>query len=522
MKLALKIHRTKYIKRILCITLCLMIMLVTFISDMQECKAMAPAVAIGGWAIAGAAAIIGAVLVAQGLTFTDENSLSKVVDWFVSGSDSTLRDHLYDMCLNFAINGVLSIPDEVWTGSRDFVQSNFTVGNQTITKHFYIDALKTSVGGTEYIDYLPVNYNVPYEELPVGLPSKFTIGIDTYEYVLVDYIGKNKDLKLYKNGTKTGMTITVNTRVPWSVYLEVYKSYGVNRYRIRVRNAGYEELAWDDTDAYWHNLGNETTSDYSIPAEAGSITVTGQDVVLNPEWDIKVNETREIGYPVDLSALIGATYEDVLNPEYDWEEGETPSDDPMAPAIDPSWLQGLLDGLFGRIQDVLDSVWNWLQNFWNSFLQKLQQGLQPLTDVLSNIYTSVQAIGVSISAIAENIIEPDMNSSFQNYKLPDLFLLLLLLIIAVIRLLLRGLVYIISLYSLSPSSSMFNEYVVQGINFLKNQQIPWFNMSFFSIYEVLIGFLFGLVVIRLSKKFVLSLNDGGLLRYLRNRMQEGD
>ncbi len=303
-------------QRLLCLLLSVLIIMLCTYGQYQEAYAFAPALVLAGYAVPEAVAIVGTVLCAAGLTWAGQAAIDATCDWFYANCTPAIKQGIADM-IGTASNGIAQVSDEVWGYARDWVQAHYAIDENTMTNHYYDATLQTTIGSDIYTDYLPANYAVPYTEFPVGLSSTFTVGLDTYEIVVGDYIGKNKHVALRKNGSAhpSAMIVIVNTAVSWCVYLDAATNYGVTRFTLRIRGAGYNRTAWEEIDTYWPSLGSDTMGVEAVPGAAISVPVTGADVLGNPAWDIK-KETgeRSIGYPATLDDLVGKTYDDVGNP----------------------------------------------------------------------------------------------------------------------------------------------------------------------------------------------------------------
>jgi hypothetical protein len=198
---------------------------------------------------------------------------------------------------------------------------------------------------------------------------------------------------------------------------------------------------------------------------------------------------------------------------------------------DRSWWQTLLSPitaaltgigtLVGGIYDLWQKFWEWLQSFWEKLTAVLTGALAP---VLTQLGVMTQAITSIDDKIANKIADDATDTSGSmppQFDLPDLFWLLLLMIIAFIKLVLRGLVYVMSMYNISADGSMLPDDVVAGIEFAKNQNIPYFNVSFWSIVQILSTLLFGLALIKTGKKFLLSLNSQSLINTYLEKFKGG-
>lgn len=121
--------------------------------------------------------------------------------------------------------------------------------------------------------------------------------------------------------------------------------------------------------------------------------------------------------------------------------------------------------------DYLSEITNWTRNFWDNF-----------NDSIGN--------GNSSSS------EPDLTDQTKNYRIPDLFLLILKVILACIRMNLRALTYIITLEVIPSDSWNMNSNIVAGIDFFRNQNIPYINISIWNAVTSMVTVVFGLSVIK--------------------------
>ncbi|PNT90897.1 hypothetical protein [Clostridium thermosuccinogenes] len=493
-------NKYKFLKIALIMLLSLIIIVSSVLNQYLEAYAFAPALVLAGWAIPEAVTIIGALLCAAGLTWAADKAIEKTVDWFVADVAPAIRDGLYDMVTS-AKDGIARVSNEIWTETRNWIQDKFVQGEQVITKHYYSEELTVINGEETEKVYLPVNHDVPLNEMPVGLPQTFQIGSDVYEIVANNVAGIYTDVYYRKNGARPSdvMVATVNPSVPWCVYLESFDYYGETAYRFRLRYAPYGKYEYVD-DINWPVLqnvkGNDIPADWDIP-------VVGQDVVLNPDWDIaNENGERVIYVPQAVTDLVGDTYVDVTNPQE--EEEEDPVNPPVGGELTGTWWQSLLNTLFGPIISILNGLWELFQDFWSKLLERLQTALSPLSQTLSDIFTNIgtQAMAIvnTITGVRDSVAESDITDRAKSYKLPDLFILILKVILACIRLLLRALIYMASIVTIEPNGSLLNSNVKSGINFLKNQKIPNLNITVWTMFSSMMTVLFSFAVVRRIKR----------------------
>lgn len=119
----------KYIKkRLLCFTLCILVIFTTMMIQLEEAHAFVPIV-IAGVAIAPEVVAAGAcLLTAAGLTFASSADAQEAFGrMWVQGGEN-LRNNL-----SIIGTGIVNISDSLWTSVQGWVKSNFTTGTNTKT-----------------------------------------------------------------------------------------------------------------------------------------------------------------------------------------------------------------------------------------------------------------------------------------------------------------------------------------------------------------------------------------------------
>lgn len=124
--------------------------------------------------------------------------------------------------------------------------------------------------------------------------------------------------------------------------------------------------------------------------------------------------------------------------------------------------------------------------------------------ILSNIYDTIKQgvvdIVNSITAVNENTVETDLTEDFRNYKLPDLFILILKVLLSIIMLIVRALSFLFTFYSIEPYTGWLHPDIAVGINYLKNYNLPLFGLNFFELINTVFLIIVGLTILRRVNK----------------------
>ncbi|MEM0173426.1 MAG: hypothetical protein QXI16_02850, partial [Sulfolobaceae archaeon] len=234
-------------------------------------------------------------------------------------------------------------------------------------------------------------------------------------------------------------------------------------------------------------------------------TVVGQETIVdNPDYDpTDAMGNVTVGVPETMETLIGATADTVSQPY----AGENPIET-------TTWWQNALDGVSSvfasaisgvqsigqSIWDIATNIWEWLQEFWETLAEALATALSGVITWLTNVYEQCVAMVQTLTGINTAVAEADLTAKITQYKIPDLFILVLKVILACIRLILRALIYLATIVSIQADSSLINAYTVQGIEFFKNQQVPNLSISVWNMASAMLTLLFSLSVVRRIRK----------------------
>jgi hypothetical protein len=156
-----------------------------------------------------------------------------------------------------------------------------------------------------------------------------------------------------------------------------------------------------------------------------------------------------------------------------------------------TWWQNALNTVSTPIAGALEGMAGTLADIKKAIADGLQTATKPLIDAVTGVKDAVIA-----DTAAEATAEPDITPTVKDYNIPDLFILILKVVLACIRLVLRCSVYLATIVAITPDSSLLNANAVSGIDFFKNQNIPNLNVSIWTLFSSLITVLFGLAVVK--------------------------
>lgn len=539
-----KCMETKLLKIAIMLFLTLCIITTTFYLDYQEVHAT-PLV-LAGILIPEAVQIIGALLVAAGLTYATNEAIDYTANWYWSEIAPEIRDGVFSM-VESASNGIASVSQNVWNSAVEWVNSNFNVGENTVTRNYYTGAITITYGSEPVTVYLPVNYNVGSTELPIGIPANtlFNIGNDVYEFRVWNYIGTNKEARLYKNDVSEGMTYIINTAVPYAFYIETYVDSGVSRCRFRLRSAGYNATEWNTDDGYVGAIPISGASVLpNVPGSNISQNVTGQTVV-GTSHDIVQQDgvTRMISYPTSSNDLLNKEKSDVvintvITPFSDSWEGTfrdcVPTGEYIFEGTGTATIgyetAGTWEGIWttdsqtgarvwtGTFTDASANTWEgvitgvvpdtrtWLEDLLSGqliagTLAQIRDAVQgvaaPIVAAITGTLTAaVDGVKTAVNAVEDKVTDTDINPKMREFHIGDLFLIFLDVLLACIALVIRACIYLATIVTIPADASLLNSHTISGIDFFKNQNIPVLNISVWNLFSGFMTLIISLSVVK--------------------------
>lgn len=157
---------------------------------------------------------------------------------------------------------------------------------------------------------------------------------------------------------------------------------------------------------------------------------------------------------------------------------------PTDPDIDKAWWETLIGGAVSGLAGAIGQVGTLVSGIPAS----IAQALSPAT-------TDIKTIADSMANVEDAVAEADLTDTIKNFDIPDLFILSLRVIIATILMVGRAIVFVITIQGIPPDGSMIPSNMMVGLNYTKNYQLPM-GISIWDLANVLIGFLFGLIIFK--------------------------
>lgn len=415
----------------------------------MEAKAFVPLV-IAGVAIAPEVVAAGATLLcAAGITFASSADAQRAfTDMWVTGS-TNLRSNLSALGA-----GIVSVSDSLWTTTRDWVNSRFKQGTNTITSQYHESnvngntipySTSTSTVFTLGSTYsLPETYNLYVWSdggwNHVDYPSGTTIQILPYyyttsggvEYYKMKTLINGIDTDIAYSDMSTGKYLGANSPIDFYIVRDI----SIQRYQLWISayNQNGVKVNYKVTDL------KAATDAMTSP----TVSAQGESVVGQSDYDFKTDAgTRTIQVPSTVDEVVGKTYTQVQNPtatpepvtpysnswvgsfracvptgEYTFAgsgtytgtmgvttTGTWEGEWTWAPTDVRKWTGTFTDStgatwtgtatetavIPGGNDGVLGNIWNWLQEFWEKILEKMQQALQPVAQTLEDIKSQVEA-----------------------------------------------------------------------------------------------------------------------------------
>lgn len=132
-------------------------------------------------------------------------------------------------------------------------------------------------------------------------------------------------------------------------------------------------------------------------------------------------------------------------------------------------------------------------------------GLGTIAQWLENIWEAIQeGIGVISESTTADPTDPDpnLNEKADDLQWPDFFLCIWHVLVACIGLILRAGVFLVSLFSVEPDSSLLNANIIEGLEFFKNQELPVFGVTFWNAISATFTLLISIFVVKKANNFV--------------------
>ena len=209
------------------------------------------------------------------------------------------------------------------------------------------------------------------------------------------------------------------------------------------------------------------------------------DVVDNPEWDFQATDGRRVVYVPSEGVIdnyIGITHDELLNMT---NQAITDVPVPGTDEEDKAWWQDVIGGVKSKVDEAgqliagtLEDIKAWMAGTYENIISSISEG--------------TASIAEEIRAQQEEDLEPKA----REFKLLDIFVIFLDVLIACIKLVIRACVYLATIVTIPPDGSLLNDDTQSGLNFFKNQIIPVINISIWDMYSGLMTLVISLAVVK--------------------------
>lgn len=207
------------------------------------------------------------------------------------------------------------------------------------------------------------------------------------------------------------------------------------------------------------------------------------DVVDNPEWDYETTDGRRAVYvPAEgtVDNYINVTHEELLEMT-----NQAITDVPGVDEEEKAWWQDVIGGVKSKVDEAgqliagtLEDIKAWMEGTYQNIIGSIAEG--------------TASIAEEIRAQQEEDLEPKA----REFKLLDIFVIFLDVLIACIKLVIRACVYLATIVTIPPDGSLLNDDTQSGLNFFKNQIIPVINISIWDMYSGLMTLVISLAVVK--------------------------
>jgi hypothetical protein len=227
--------------------------------------------------------------------------------------------------------------------------------------------------------------------------------------------------------------------------------------------------------------------DYNIAA------IGAEGVVDNPAWDFETEEgERAIYVPTDgtIDNYIGITHEDLLTMT---NEAVIGIPVPDTDEEEKAWWEQLVGGVSAKVEEgaqllvgTLADLKVWLEGTYQNVIGSIQAGTATIAE--------------EIRAQAVEDLEPKI----RQFKISDIFIVYLDVLLACIRLVIRACVYLATIVTIPPDGTLLNDDAQSGLDFFKNQIIPVINISVWDMFSGLMSLIISLAVVKRVRRVVES------------------
>ncbi len=328
---------------------------------------------------------------------------------------------------------------------------------------------------------------------------------------IVTYASSNNFKKLYMN--EDNIEGWFGSSVPFKrseIYVPQYDDWGReidgnipewnnNEQAYNYRVSRYKTSNYADLYATTHNIYSAWTGDLIFKKN-----VSAEDEIIGVEKIISVDgivyDPRMLERAIDPMPNSKDTYEDkyIKIPE-NINEADISTTSPTDVIGDVVEEDG--EEVFVPVPETFPQDIDRVGDFPGT-IEGINAGVKTVNWQLTKIRELIGDLAISTPAT------PDMHLEVPEGKiditLPNILILLLGVLAAIIRLVIRFLIFIKDLVLVAPSNAVLPDEMILGLEFLKNHQIPYFNMSFYNLFSSLMMFMFGVKIIKVTKSYAIN------------------
>lgn len=535
MKSILYKHKYNLIKRTLMIILCLVIMTFTWFTSYQEAYANPIIYPV----LEGALYLAGTLMAACGINICDETDTESIKQTKLAIVANAFKNVL----LKTTAEKLLwqQISQEFTPGvPYQFTEEGWNVAKSLVMR--YVNDIHNPEDGVKIFDNLASGLDLDYYLIHQKDYYEFNIGneespsyIDDYEIIPfsannhiymwylqnINYGDQHKvDIWMERTGT---MEVTVH-KIDYNLTQNTQSELPPVKLQVGIENVGWclqSSLGQYYLNSQYYYLssirinlvhryanGEATISNHFLPDFSTNfvydIATNPTEITLQKDPAIKLDASYTIPpatingekkpltvVPPPTLADFGTKVKSVADvvPQTNVENPAEPTTGTGTTttnmsSADKSWWQTVVGGVTG----ILGDIKSWLDAFWEKMIAALAGALAP-------VMTQLQTIDGSITGVRDAVAEADLTDTIKDYKIPDLFILSLKVILATIRMVGRAIVFIGTLQKIPPDGSMVPENMVTGLNYAKNYKLP-IGISIWDLTSLIVGYLFGLNVFK--------------------------
>lgn len=257
--------------------------------------------------------------------------------------------------------------------------------------------------------------------------------------------------------------------------------------------------------------GNEETRSYALNSSMNYTPTTyGKDVSAPYVGSSMVGDTTFVPeQTVDGKVAVNnpATLEENL--------GKSSTDVTATTPPTTGFFTGIFAGITAFLATMLttlmtpiNAIWDILKTIASIIITGVAGLLTPITGILTNILDAViawaQSIVTAITGIQFGEAEADLTNDTIRWHLPDMFILLIKIILASIAFLLRFVVYIETCIAIPADSWNMPQGMQDGLNWFKNTTIPYLGLTVWTALSSLFGMFYTLGMAKIIRRYMRS------------------